>query len=226
MYNLEKLSYRKIAKILNRGKTSITEEINKDTLNKKRKYNAARAYNSYLDRQKNKGNISKIENNIKLKIFIINKLKEGWSPEQISYRLKGRFNQGIGNVCTETIYQYIYKAENKHLKFFKFLRRRQKKRRKWYSREQYKKSLKIPERTSISKRPKIINKRIRFGDWETDSMIFSKQKEIISVQIERKTRLVRLHKCPNKTAEETYEALVKTMEDFINKLIDKNHLFI
>jgi len=37
-------------------------------------------------------------------------------------------------------------------------------------------------------------------------------KGILSVQVERKSRLVRIHKCPNKTAMETLEAIIKTID--------------
>ena len=39
--------------------------------------------------------------------YIIDKLRWGWSPEQIACRLKKR-NHGIGLISYETIYRYIY----------------------------------------------------------------------------------------------------------------------
>jgi len=212
MYNRERLGYRAIGRILNRSHSTIRLEILTETKKGARTYRAARAQNAALDRQGNKGNTSKIETNEQLQEHIKEFLQKDWSPEQISHRLKNRFNKGIGSVCTETIYSYIYSKKQRHHQLYLYLRRHRKKRRKWHSRAKYFRS-QIPERVSISKRPSHINDRARFGDWETDSMIFSKQKEILSVQIERKTRLVRIHKCKNKTAEETYEALAKTMED-------------
>jgi IS30 family transposase len=49
-------------------------------------------------------------------------------------------------------------------------------------------------------------------------MIFSKQKAIVSVQVERKSRLVRISKFENKSAEETKNALVKTAESVPREL--------
>ncbi len=43
-------------------------------------------------------------------------------------------------------------------------------------------------------------------------MIYKKQRAIISVQHERKIKLVRIHKLPNKTAPETRDAIIKTIE--------------
>ena len=65
----------------------------------------------------------------------------------------------------------------------------------------------VKDMISISRRPKSVENRLEIGHWESDSMIFSKQKEILSVQVERKTRIVRITKCPNKTAEETKKAV-------------------
>lgn len=70
----------------------------------------------------------------------------------------------------------------------------------------------ITERISIKERPLMINGRERYGDWESDSMIFSQQRSILSVQFERKSKLIRIRKLPNKTAEETKYALINTAE--------------
>src|SRR3989339_233364 len=63
-----------------------------------------------------------------------------------------------------------------------------------------------------------IGQRERYGDWESDSVIFSKQKTALSVQLERKSRLVRMHKVANKTGEETRNALIKSIESLPNEL--------
>lgn len=211
---LEELSYREMGRVLNRSHSSIRAEILSDTCNKTRVYQSARAHNDALSRHQNKGNRPKIERNDELKIFIIEKLRDGWSPEEIAFRTKGRFQikRLNGKISHETIYKYIYAETNKEYRFYQYLRRHRPKRRKWFSRQ--KRKTLIPERVSIHERAKVINQRKRFGDFETDSMIFSKQKEILSVQIERLFRLVRINVCPNKTAEETYEAIVKGIDDF------------
>ena len=54
--------------------------------------------------------------------------------------------------------------------------------------------------------------RTTFGHWESDSVIYTKQKPVLSVQLERKSRLVRFHKTRDKTAEETEHAIRKTIE--------------
>jgi transposase, IS30 family len=213
MWNVEKIkSYRALGRILKKHHSTISVEIQRNTY-VEQAYCAEEAHNKYLNRQLNKGNKSKIDQNEKLKEFILAGLDKSWSPEQIAARTKKRFkNDQIGCVSHETIYKFIYHEQNRLMGLYKKLRRHRPKRKKWYSRVRRKTN--IPQRVSIHERNNFINKRQRFGDWETDSMIFSQQKEIISVQVERKSRLVRIHKCADKSAAETYEALVKTIEGF------------
>ncbi|MGK5094814.1 IS30 family transposase, partial [Deltaproteobacteria bacterium TL4] len=65
---------------------------------------------------------------------------------------------------------------------------------------------------SVHIRPDEIAARETFGHWESDSMIYQKQKTILSVQVERKSRLLRFRRARNKTAEETEHAIRKTVE--------------
>ncbi len=178
------------------------------------KYNAEKAHDKFLKRQQAKGNISKIKNNIFLKEHIMAELKEDFSPEQIIGRLKKTgLNQEIGCVCVETIYSFIYESKNKHLKLWQYLRRHRKKRKTYNGRQYRNKGSTIKKRISIHKRPKQIHKRKRLGDWEVDLMIFSKQKKVLSVHVERKTRLTRLYICENKSKSEMFDTLRATSLD-------------
>ena len=83
-----------------------------------------------------------------------------------------------------------------------YLRRHRNKRYKQGSR-QSRKGGTVKNMIYISKRPSIVETRNRVGDWESDSVQFSGQKGILSVQVERRTRQVHISKCLNKTALET-----------------------
>lgn len=204
----QKLSHRAIGRVLGRSHTTIGEEIrlNSGQLG----YCAERAQHYHEQRQLKKGNRKKLEINEKLREYVIRKLKKDWSPEEIAGRLKKYPNSKMGYVCHETIYEYIYSIEGIRLKLYLLLRRYKPKRTKWHSRKKRKTC--IPDRISIHERPDEINEKTEIGHWETDSMIFSQQKGILSVQVERKTKLTRLHKCLNKTAIETLNALIKTID--------------
>ncbi len=172
-------------------------------------YNADIAQWIYERNQRNKGNILKIEKWWKLEKYIIKMLKAWWSPENISWRIKNikeELDLAWKYVCHETIYTYIYSEKNRKKKYWKYLRRHKRKRYKHWTRKS-RKGWTVKNMISISQRADIVNNRQRVWDWETDSVQFSWQKWILSVQVERKTRVVRITKCKNKTAQETYDAI-------------------
>lgn len=183
----------------------------------------ARSAQIIADRHAKKTNTKKLEKekHRELKKFVEASLRKGHSPEQIAGRIRVRdrehsLNEKDGTVCAETIYQYIYTGSGRMGGFFKCLRRKQKVRTRRFGRKT-KKTL-IPSRVSIHERPKAIGERKRYGDWETDSVIFSKQESVLSVQNERKIRLCRLTKAKNKTADESERAIRKHLSKLPEKI--------
>lgn len=153
------------------------------------------------ERNARKTNTRKLEKkkNVSLKEFVESELLTGHSPEQIAGRLKEVPPDDVSErVCAETIYQYVYEGEGRMGGFYKKLRRKQKHRQSRNARKPQKE--RISERISIHKRPAVIASRKRYGDWETDSVIFPSQRSVLSVQVERKMKLCRLKKVRNKTA--------------------------
>lgn len=172
---------------------------------------------SCADRRKKKTNKRKLEKyaNEKLKEFVDGLLRDGWSPEEIAGRLKDQPPEELKNckdrtVSYESIYDYIYNGEGRFGGLYKFLRRKQFKRKKEKARKQGIKTI-LKERVSITQRPGVVNERERFGDWETDSVIFAGS-SILSVQQERKSKVCRIHKCEDKTAIASEEALRDSIE--------------
>jgi len=216
-YSRLKLSTRAIARKLKRDHSVIGRELRRNTRPGKR-YSAQEAQR-LADLKAKKTNKRKLEKDYFLHDFVISRLKDGWSPEQIAGRLKNnppRELQGI-SVSHEAIYQYIYEGEGRFEHLYPLLRRKQSKRRKKLSRKHHK--TRILERISIHQRNPEINERKRFGDWESDTVEFRRRKqEKLSVQYERKARLVRMHRVLNKTAEETEHALRKTIESLPQEL--------
>ena len=203
-----------IAQRLGRDYSIIKREIKRNS-GEVLTYNAQQA-DEYARRRKKKTNKRKLEKwqNEKLKKFVEDKLNEDWSPEEIAGRLKDHPPEEVKNchdktLSYESIYDWIYNGEGRIGGLYKKLRRKQKIRQRRFSRKYRPRTIK--ERVSIHERPKIIEKRERIGDWETDSVIFS-GKSILSVQVERKMKLCRLHKCENKSAIRSEEALRDSIE--------------
>jgi len=205
----------KIAKKLCRDYSIIKREIKRNS-GEVMPYCAVDAQ-SCADRRKKNTNKRKLEKyaNEKLKEYVHDRLEEGWSPEEIAGRLCEYPPDEIKNckdktVSYESIYNYIYEGEGRYGGLYKFLRRKQCKRKKEKARKQGVKTI-LKERISIHQRPGIVAARERFGDWETDSVIF-KGSCILSVQQERKSKVCRLHKCEDKSAIASEEALRDSIE--------------
>lgn len=214
-----KRTYRYIGKILGRPHTTISREVKRNTqINKK--YSASHAQKLTNERQRRKRlGGSKIDKDLNLFLYIKEKLKDDWPPDVIAGvmkkqkppQLKGAF------VCTESIYRFIYHGNGRDMGWFNYLPYKRVTRIRNRSRKPNKTS--IAMRIPIHLRSSDINNRKRVGDWESDSVEYQKQKEGLSVQYERKIKLVRIHKIKNLTAKETTNAIVKTIESVPEKLM-------
>lgn len=133
--------------------------------------------------------------------YILERLRWGWSPEQISGRLKlDHHNQSV--ICFETIYTFIFAPANKHLKLWEFLPRKQKHRKRQRGRKAQR--VRIPDRVSIHLRSKRIESRKEVGHWEGDSIIGRQTKgKIIHTEAERKTRFLMAQVVNSKSAYDT-----------------------
>lgn len=206
----EKSSYRNIARVLSRSHTTIIYEVKTNKKPYEKEYNAELAHKRFLERQFKKGNISKLEKDPKLKQFIIEQLKNNqWSPEQIAGVLK--LQNGKTIICHETVYKFIYSEEGKDRKLWLELRHKKKPIRQ--KRGGRKQRFIIQNRVSILKRPYGANKRKEIGHLESDSMIFSRQKPILSVQADRKSKKCVITLLENKSAKETKLALERAIEE-------------
>ena len=122
-------------------------------------------------------------------------LRQDWSPEQISGRLKKEQQVCISH---EWIYQYVLKDKQAGGDLYRHLRC-QKKRRKRYG--TYDRRGKLPNCRSIEERPAIVSARKRIGDWEVDTLIGRQQKQVLVTLTERKSRFTLLGKVSRRTAQ-------------------------
>lgn len=122
-----------------------------------------------------------------LKEYIVTKLREHWSPEQISGYLRRVDAVGI-RVCHETIYRHVYSAEGRDMGLYRHLFRCRKHRRRRFGR--IARGNTIPFEHTIHARPGEVATREVFGHWEGDLMIFERERGRSNVTslIERKSR--------------------------------------
>ncbi len=206
-----RLKIRTIAKLLGRDHSVVSREIRR---NNGRLGYVARLAQEAAQRRARHTNKRKLDKDPDLLAYVQDQLQEGWSPEQIAGRLKNHPPPKLKgkSISYEQIYQYIYNdgrdSYGRHL--FRYLRRKKPYRQPHYSRKANK--ITIKERIPILERPEEIAKKETFGHWESDTM-FGKYKRGVSVQYERKSKLVRLHKLRNLKATATREAIFESVID-------------
>jgi IS30 family transposase len=180
----EKKSYREISKVINKVISAISDEIRHNSVNGN--YDPYKAHAEARKRKIEKGKRKKLEISSALKDYVVEKLKEEWSPEQIAGELKEKA-QGKTVISHETIYLFIYSEKGKKEKLWLYLRHRKKPERvPWGTRK--KRKITIPNRTSIHERPDWINRREEYAHWEGDLMLFSQRNEALAVFVERYSR--------------------------------------
>lgn len=211
-------SIRDIGRLLNRSHRTISREIkrNQKEEDKRVSYQPSAAQEkAHKRRLKAKVGKSKLSDPLLLS-FVIRKLGRGWSPEQISGRL--RLIAPDHSISPESIYQYIYKKENRRLRLYEFLRRRHRKRRLRCGRKQQRQHL--PGRVFIEERPKEASLRLKIGHWETDNLEGKrKTKGGASALVDRKSLLTRLTKVTSKEAKEKEAAVLKAFNGWPQSLV-------
>lgn len=70
----------------------------------------------------------------------------------------------------------------------------------------------------INKRPKIIDSRARFGNFEADKVIGANHKQALVTIAKRKSDLTFIKKVPNRTAKLTSKAIVESLSSIKSKL--------
>jgi len=118
---------------------------------------------------------------------VVAKLKQAWSPEQISGRMRLE-ETAKETLCHETIYRYVYGPTGRAAELWRLLPSRRRKRRPRYARKP--RGLYIPEENTIKKRPDEISRRMSFGHWECDLVGFRKEfgKHKLTTLVERFSR--------------------------------------
>jgi IS30 family transposase len=208
----EGVTLRNIAKQINRDTGTISRELKRNKSRCDMEYFPTKAEENSIKKSVRQRTKAPLKNH-EIYLYVKEKLREEkWSPEEISGRIK--IDKPRLSICPETIYQYIY-GKGKIHKLWKHLTERHNHRKKKNGRRarRGKSSSKIPNAVSILERPKSINKRKTEGHIETDLMEgVRREKQVVSVEVFRKTRYLQLTKIPNKKAETKRNILTKKLK--------------
>lgn len=199
-------------KILGIHRTNICQEINRNK-DPDGIYRGGHAHGRYLARRKvAKRKYRKIENDIELREYVVKKIRDLWSPEQIAGRLRKNFGKTL--VCSETIYVYLYGQRPDLTKHLRHQKSKYRKRRGSLARIAFNRASKIRR---IAERPLVVNERSRIGDWEDDTVLGKEKIQRIYTCVERKSGYAMANKLDAVTAEIVAKNIVK-----IFKRIPKN----
>ncbi|MEO7838309.1 MAG: IS30 family transposase [Anaerolineales bacterium] len=191
IYALKKTKHTllEIAAVIGVHKSSVSRELKRNQ--GQRGYRPQQAQELALERRQ------KTVPRITAEVWIVVErlLRQDWSPEQISGRLKKE--QAI-RISHEWIYQHVLKDKQAGGDLYRHLRC-QKKRRKRYG--TYDRRGKLPNCRSIDERPAIVSTRKRLGDWEVDTIIGRKHQQAIVTLTERKSRFTFVSKVKRRTAQ-------------------------
>ena len=143
--------------------------------------------------------------------YIESKLSEEHSPEQISQRMKLDPQWSGPVVSHERIYQHIWHNKADGGQLYKHLRivGTKHKRKRRNSRDT---RGMIKNRVGIESRPCIVERKIRIGDWEGDTIVGKNHKGALVTLVDRNSKLTLIKKVENYTAEAVEQAIVSAME--------------
>ena len=142
-----------------------------------------------------------------LKTTIEKKIREQWSPEQLSGWLELNY---VKSFSTESIYQYILMNKKQGGDLWKDLRRANKRYKKRYGKIDNRGI--IAGKTMISERDSIVDKKQRIGDLEIDTIIGKRHKGAIVTIVDRISKFVIALPVVKKTA----EAVSKKIQDALS----------
>ena len=201
IYALKKTkhSLAEIATVIGVHKSSVSRELKRNR--GQRGYRPQQAHELAVDRRQKA--VSRIT--VEVWTVVASLLRQDWSPEQISGRLKKEQKVRISH---EWIYQYVLKDKQAGGNLYRHLRC-QKQRRKRYG--TYNRRGKLPNCRSIEERPAIVSTRKRLGDWEVDTLIGKQQKQALLTLTERKSRFTLLGKLSRRTAQTVRQQVCKLL---------------
>ncbi len=131
------------------------------------------------------------------------------SPEQVSGYLKKHHAISLSH---ETIYRFIYGDATRKAQLKPFLRQGGKRRRKRYGSGA--RASCIPNRVSIEERPQVVEKKVRLGDWECDTVIGKDRKSVLVTVVDRASLYTVCSRVLSRSARVVCAAIIRLLRPF------------
>lgn len=200
----EDYSLGDIAKALQRSKSTISREINRNSctgLGYRAEF--AQFHARYRKTEANKR--YKIAGGSPLELFVMDKLRRRWSPDEIHDDLANQ--RQLAPVCNETIYKFIKERRPEFRRYLLILAHKN-----YRKRGSGKKEL-IPDRRWIDERPEEVELREEIGHWEGDSIVSKCRRQAIATFAERASGYLLAEKMRDRTAPEMTAASKRAFAD-------------
>ena len=208
MLNQDK-SFGEIARILGRGISTVSEEVNAN--GGRKKYKAKKAdHRAYLKQYWKKKNCNKVAMNGHLSRFVEKNLRKGWSPETISCRLETQ--SGIGYASSKSIRKFIERRAG--LERYLFWKRNNMKSGRKRKNDKY---LNDPERKWIDSRP--LEALYGCGHWEGDFIVSKWNSSVLLVLVEKYSKKILLSILPNRNNDLVNEAMASLLQNHTIKTV-------
>jgi len=212
----------RIAKLVKRDRSTVIRELTRNRAPQTKKYRPESAHAKALAKRAKRGVRPRLKSAF-IRKYVAEKLKEGWSPEQISIRLpidhKGQ------TISPEAIYQYVYtsftnvgtgKVRAGHEDLRVYLTRRHKRReKKGFRATQKMYHIPLP---SIEERSAVVDKRKQVGHWEDDTIVSRESTERLKSINERVSGVVLLGKMRDGTIAESNRAVIERLSQLPSAL--------
>ena len=199
-----KVRQKEMARLLGVAPSTISRELNRNTC--KEGYQGGLAHVKAVKRRQKASRQPKRMTAVLVMAIEDKLVNEQWSPEQIA----GHSRRNGTSISTESIYRHVRADRKAGGKLFEQLRHRGKK----YNRKGGKTAGRgcIPNRVGIEKRPQIVERKRRFGDWEVDLIIGANHQGAILSMVERNSKYTMLVKLKNKNATGVRKAIIRALK--------------
>ncbi len=209
---------REIAKAIGFDRSTIGREIRRNADGRTGEYRPELAQHKYERRMSSRKRYERFTGELALTVTIL--LRQDYSPEQITGFLRDR---GQESVSHETIYKYVWEDKRRGGDLHTHLRH---KGRRYASRGKRNAGRGvIRNRVDIEKRPSIVDRKVRFGDLEIDTVIGKNHKGALLTINDRVTGLVWIRLLSGKEAAPLTEAAIEALspvKDLIHTITADN----
>ena len=204
-------SIRAIARILGRSPSTISREFKRNSY-ANGSYAAHHAQKKYTKRKSNCGMKPILESNEMVRNYVMDKLNQMWTPEQICGRAK--FEKQPFHISYPTIYRAVSSGiiPMSIKKKMRFMNKHKKRKTTDDNRG------KIPNTVNISERPNGCINRSRFGHFGRDTVLGMRKTGLLGTHVERKSGFLVAFKLETKTDKEFSEATIEAFKSIPKKL--------